>query len=73
VDPVFSAGATIEVDATGLPEDDADHRFVLATSDKAFVGSPTLVNADPSWRLRFSSDRKSIIFGRDRGMRLILR
>jgi len=73
VEPVFTARATIEVDATGLPEDDADHRFVLATSDKAFNGSPTLVNPDPKWRLRFSSDRKSIIFGRDRGLRVILR
>ena len=73
VEPVFYAGATIEVDTTGLPNDDADHRFVLATSDKAFVGSPTLVNADPSWRLRFSPDRKSIIFGRERGLRVILR
>ena len=73
VEPALTARATIEVDATGLPEDDADHRFVLATSDKAFIGSPTLVNADPKWRLRFSSDRKSIIFGRERGLRVILR
>ena len=72
VEPVFNAGATIEVDATGLP-DDADHRFVIATSDKAFVGEPTLVNAVPNWNLRFSSDRKSIIFGRERGTRIILR
>ena len=73
VEPVFYAGATIEVDTAGLPNDNADHRFVLATSDKAFVGSPTLVNADPSWRLRFSPDRKSIVFGRERGLRVILR
>ena len=73
VTPIFNAGARIEVDETGLPEDDADHRYVLATSDKAFVGSPTLVNADPKWRLRFSSDRKSLIFGRERGLRVILR
>ena len=73
VTPTFSAGAKIEVDTTGLPEDDADYRFVIATSEKAFVGSPTLVNADPKWRLRFSSDRKSIIFGRERGLRVILR
>ena len=73
VEPAFYADATIEVDTTGLPNDDADHRFVLATSDKAFVGSPTLVNADPSWRLRFSPDRKSIVFGRERGLRVILR
>jgi autotransporter-associated beta strand protein len=73
VEPVFNAGATIELDATGIPEDDADYRFVIATSEKAFVGSPTLVNADSKWRLRFSSDRKSIIFGRDRGLRVILR
>ena len=73
VQPVFADGTTIEVDVTGLPDDDANYRFVLATSEKAFVGSPTLVNADPKWDLRFSSDRKSIVYKRIRAMRIFIR
>jgi len=73
VQPVFADGATIEVDVTGLPDDDASYRFVLATSEKAFSGSPTLVSADPMWRLRFSSDRKSVIYGRMLGLQVIIR
>ena len=73
VTPTFGDGATIEVDTTGLPEDDANYRFVIATSEKAFVGSPTLVNPDPKWRLRFSPDRKSLVYGRNRGMMITVR
>ena len=73
VEPVFNAGATIEVDATNLPAGDVNGRFVIATSEKPFVGEPALINAVPNWNLRFSSDRKSIIYGRERGMRIIFR
>ncbi len=73
VQPVFTAGATIEVDATGLPDDDACCRYVLATSEKAFNGEPVLVNNCPYWRLRLSADRKRVIFGREQGMQIILR
>ncbi|MBQ3288286.1 MAG: autotransporter-associated beta strand repeat-containing protein [Kiritimatiellae bacterium] len=73
VEPVFNAGATIEVDATGLPDGGENLRFVLATSDKAFAGEQPLFDAPKGWRLRFSSDRKSIILGRERGLQFILR
>ena len=73
VEPIFSVGAKIEIDTTGLSDNQEPHRFVLATSEKAFVGSPTLVNAGTKWGLRLSADRKSILFRRIRGQAISFR
>ena len=73
VTPVFADGATIEVDATGLPAGGENPRLVLATSDRAFAGEMPLFDAPDGWRLRFSSDRKMILLGRERGLQFILR
>jgi autotransporter-associated beta strand protein len=72
-EPVFGAGATIEVDTTGLADNQEPHRFVLATSEKAFVGTPVLANASLKWGIRFSADRKSILFRRVRGQAISFR
>jgi hypothetical protein len=73
VTPTFSAGAKIEVDTTGLADNQEPHRFVLATSEKAFVGTPVLANASLKWGIRFSADRKSILFRRVRGQAISFR
>ena len=72
-EPVFGAGAMIEVDTTGLADNQEPHRFVLATSEKAFVGTPVLANASLKWGIRFSADRKSILFRRVRGQAISFR
>ena len=73
VEPTFSAGAKIEVDTTGLTDNQEPHRFVLATSEKAFVGEPELANVGTKWGIRFSTDRKSILFRRVRGQSICFR